>query len=98
MYFGPTWQAHAKQIRDEYKKVFRDCVTNSEYYRANSLDVVQFDAKNRAPNRNVLVEAYMPRLRLPSPGSCLLILIFLFSALAGIAQTATLLRGSTESG
>jgi hypothetical protein len=36
----------------------------------------------------------MPRLRLPSPGSCLLTLVFLFSALAGYAQTATILRGS----
>src|SRR5271169_4521779 len=36
----------------------------------------------------------MPRLRLPSSGPCLLILVFLSSALAGFAQTASILRGS----
>jgi hypothetical protein len=36
----------------------------------------------------------MPRLRLPYQGSCLLTLVLLFAALAGFAQTATILRGS----
>lgn len=86
---------HAEQIRDDCNNALQDCVTKTEHaLRNKSLDIARFEAKNRAPNRSVLVEAYMPRLRLPSPGPCFLILVFLFAALAAFAQTAAILRGS----